>query len=159
MQDNAVKTDKISARRPGFHRNVIAVLFAFALGTATSGFLAYLTVIGVMTAFASETAINAVLMDSPHLVLVAAVLYLPYPVISVSAALITGEILYVRFGNKGSILIVAAGCLAGFAFSKVDFLFYQDSMIGVTASFVAVVAYWLFAWLPSIQATPSTRKN
>ncbi|WP_259781841.1 hypothetical protein [Aestuariispira ectoiniformans] len=152
MQDNVTMTDRASAARPSFRRNAASVFIAFVLGTVASGCLLYLTVQGMMAGLIPEEMIDDFLKDSPYLALVAAVLYLPYPLVSVGSGVIAAEVIVPRWGSKGSVLIVAVGILAGFAFSKVDFLFYKDSMIGIVASAVSILAYWLFAWLPSIQS-------
>lgn len=152
MHGNANMTDGTSCNRPSFRRNILGFLIALFLGTVVSGGLSYLTITGVMTAFASEAMVNDLLMDAPYLILAAAILYLPYPIVAVGSGAIAAEVIYSQWGSKRSVLAVVAGILATLAFSQFDFLFYKDSKIGTAAAFVAILAYWIMVWLPSMQA-------
>lgn len=151
MPDSTISVEETNSRRPGLVRNVLAILISLATGAVSAAFLVYLTYIGLLTVFTSEGVINDLLIDSPYLILAAAAIYLPYPVISVGCGVITAEIIHSRFGNKGSILIIPIGFLAAFLFSTIDFLFYQGSTVGIAAAFIAIIAYWILAWFLPIK--------
>lgn len=151
MPDSTISVEENMSPRPGLTRNILAILISLAISAVSAAFLVYLTYIGLFTMFASEAVIEDVLMESPYLILAAAVIYLPYPLVSVGICVITAEVIHSRLGNRGSLLIIPAGVLAAFLFSTVDFLFYQGSTIGIAAAVTAIIAYWLFAWFPSLK--------